>query len=117
MAGQIPSEDLQCSFCGKSRDEVRKLISGPKVYICDECIALCNDILAEEWPEDVPPSSLASPPSSVSVHGSSATFSARCTLCSFPSPREHLTTVPDRGFLCDACVDAIRAASKRDSQN
>ncbi|MBN1655247.1 MAG: ATP-dependent Clp protease ATP-binding subunit ClpX [Deltaproteobacteria bacterium] len=39
---------LQCSFCGKSQKEVKKLIAGPTVYICDECIALCNDIIAEE---------------------------------------------------------------------
>jgi len=40
--------DLLCSFCGKSQDEVKKLIAGPSVYICDECIELCNDIIAEE---------------------------------------------------------------------
>ena len=39
---------LCCSFCGKSQREVRKLIAGPTVYICDECIGLCNDIIAEE---------------------------------------------------------------------
>ena len=43
---------LQCSFCGKSQDDVRKLIAGPTVYICDECIDLCNDIIAEEWEEE-----------------------------------------------------------------
>ncbi|CAH2031012.1 ATP-dependent Clp protease ATP-binding subunit ClpX [Trichlorobacter ammonificans] len=41
-------DHLTCSFCGKSQDEVRKLIAGPAVYICDECIELCNDIIAEE---------------------------------------------------------------------
>lgn len=41
--------DLLCSFCGKSQDEVKKLIAGPSVYICDECIELCNDIIAEEY--------------------------------------------------------------------
>jgi len=40
--------NLSCSFCGKSQREVRKLIAGPTVYICDECISLCNDIIAEE---------------------------------------------------------------------
>ena len=40
--------NLSCSFCGKSQREVRKLIAGPTVYICDECIELCNDIIAEE---------------------------------------------------------------------
>ncbi len=39
---------LRCSFCGKSKDSVRKFISGPSVYICNECVALCNEILAEE---------------------------------------------------------------------
>lgn len=39
---------LHCSFCGKSQKEVKKLIAGPSVYICNECVALCNDILAEE---------------------------------------------------------------------
>ena len=40
---------LICSFCGKSQNEVRKLIAGPTVYICDECVELCNDIIAEEY--------------------------------------------------------------------
>lgn len=43
---------LHCSFCGKSQREVKKLIAGPNVYICDECIALCNDIIAEEMEKD-----------------------------------------------------------------
>src|SRR5881628_1382700 len=43
---------LRCSFCGKSQNDVGKLIAGPTVYICDECIELCNDIIAEEWEEE-----------------------------------------------------------------
>lgn len=39
---------MTCSFCGKNRDEVKKLIAGPSVYVCDECVALCNDIIKEE---------------------------------------------------------------------
>ena len=39
---------LYCSFCGKSQHEVRKLIAGPSVFICDECVDLCNDIIREE---------------------------------------------------------------------
>jgi len=42
------NSQLTCSFCGKSQDEVKKLIAGPTVYICDECIELCNDIIDEE---------------------------------------------------------------------
>jgi ATP-dependent Clp protease ATP-binding subunit ClpX len=49
MTRQNGSQDtLTCSFCGKSQEEVKKLIAGPAVYICDECIELCNDIVAEE---------------------------------------------------------------------
>ena len=44
---------LYCSFCGKSQHEVRKLIAGPSVFICDECVELCNDIIREEMQEDV----------------------------------------------------------------
>lgn len=42
---------LYCSFCGKSQHEVRKLIAGPSVFICDECVDLCNDIIREEIQE------------------------------------------------------------------
>jgi hypothetical protein len=48
-ASTSPSFDLRCSFCGKEQAEVRKLIAGPNVYICDECIMLCLDIFAEEY--------------------------------------------------------------------
>ncbi|HUL31744.1 MAG TPA: ATP-dependent Clp protease ATP-binding subunit ClpX [Thermodesulfobacteriota bacterium] len=52
---------LHCSFCGKSQDEVRKLIAGPTVYICDECIELCNEIIAEEAEERFVPGRLTVP--------------------------------------------------------
>ena len=45
---------LYCSFCGKSQHEVRKLIAGPNVFICDECVELCNDIIREEMEENAP---------------------------------------------------------------
>src|SRR5438552_1850599 len=49
MAKQEKADaQLRCSFCGKGREEVRKLIAGPTVYICDECVDLCNDIIAED---------------------------------------------------------------------
>jgi len=52
MAKQEKTEaQLRCSFCGKGREEVRKLIAGPTVYICDECVDLCNDIIAEDVEE------------------------------------------------------------------
>ncbi len=50
--GADKGTDLLCSFCGKSQGEVKKLIAGPGVYICDECIELCNDIIAEEYEKE-----------------------------------------------------------------
>src|SRR3989304_623139 len=54
MAGRTREGNgtLKCSFCGKSQTDPPKLIAGPTVYICDECIELCNDIIAEEWEEE-----------------------------------------------------------------
>ncbi len=49
MKKKDDNANLSCSFCGKSQKEVKKLIAGPTVYICDECIELCNDIIAEEY--------------------------------------------------------------------
>ena len=49
--GDESSKLLYCSFCGKSQHEVRKLIAGPSVFICDECVELCNDIIREEVQE------------------------------------------------------------------
>jgi len=43
------SNNYRCSFCGKNQEEVKKLIAGPTVFICDECIELCNEIMVEEW--------------------------------------------------------------------
>ncbi len=49
------NENLRCSFCGKSQDQVKKLIAGPDVYICDACVELCNEIIMEELEEDTAP--------------------------------------------------------------
>ncbi len=50
--GSSSEKTLYCSFCGKSQHEVKKLIAGPSVFICDECIDLCNDIIREEVPAE-----------------------------------------------------------------
>ena len=52
---------VKCSFCGKSQKQVKKLIAGPGVYICDECIDLCNDIIAEELADTTELTSRTSP--------------------------------------------------------
>lgn len=78
---------LKCSFCGKSQEQVRKLIAGPGVYICDECVELCNEILDEE---------LMDAPTPVSSSGSRSEEQSskrranreRLTLSQIPKPRE-----------------------------
>ena len=50
--GNSSEKVLYCSFCGKSQHEVKKLIAGPSVFICDECIELCNDIIRDEVPAE-----------------------------------------------------------------
>jgi ATP-dependent Clp protease ATP-binding subunit ClpX len=54
--------NLICSFCGKTQEEVRKLVAGPSVYICDECVDLCNDILTEELEDSTAPVSRVAVP-------------------------------------------------------
>ncbi len=54
--GSSSEKVLYCSFCGKSQHEVKKLIAGPSVFICDECIELCNDIIRDETPPEAAPS-------------------------------------------------------------
>jgi len=53
--GSSSEKVLYCSFCGKSQHEVKKLIAGPSVFICDECIELCNDIIRDEVPPESAP--------------------------------------------------------------
>ena len=50
---EIKKSKLSCSFCGKKQSQVKKLIAGPNIYICNECVDLCNDILVEEEKSEV----------------------------------------------------------------
>jgi len=53
MARYDDKKQLKCSFCGKTQEQVKRLVAGPGVYICDECIELCSEIIDEEF-EEVP---------------------------------------------------------------
>ena len=53
MAKNDDKKQLKCSFCGKNQDQVRRLIAGPGVYICDECIELCSEIITDEFDENI----------------------------------------------------------------
>ncbi len=78
---------LKCSFCGKSQEQVRKLIAGPGVYICDECVELCNDILDEEL-LDVPSPTAAEREGIGQKQKKSGQPHRRLTLGELPKPTE-----------------------------
>jgi hypothetical protein len=99
---------LACSFCGKGRDKVRKLIAGPHAYICDECVALCDDILQEEYETEL--LAAQEPPSS---HSAMLKHSARCALCHLPASIHDLLPIAERGFLCAACLEAVQRAAEQ----
>src|SRR2546422_2786127 len=95
--GDDRTGNLVCSFCGKSQDEVRKLVAGPSVYVCDECIDLCNDIIAEECDRE-------DPQTSITPAGPLAPISA-CIVCRLPKVATDLLLVPGAGFVCRPCAD------------
>ena len=78
---------LKCSFCGKSQDQVRKLIAGPGVYICDECIDLCNEILDEELIDNQAKLN-SSPPKNKKLPASNIQKNIPLELNSIPKPLE-----------------------------
>ena len=105
-------EILRCSFCQKTQNDVRKLIAGPAVFICDECVDVCNDIIANDTrlsaPQGQPSASsavdaAAPPAASIGLH-------VNCALCRTPMVLEEGLAVEYRGFLCAGCLDAIEAA-------
>ena len=77
---------LKCSFCGKSQEQVRKLIAGPGVYICDECVDLCNEILDEELFDSG--ATIAQPVPRREVQPEKRRPTAPISLSQIPKPRE-----------------------------
>lgn len=97
---QVPRRDdvIRCSFCGKAQDEVSKLIAGPKVYICDECVRVCQDIIEHEHQEH----KTVNPPDHYAP--------VSCSLCGMLTPPSSALLLENRGLLCPVCLDAIQAA-------
>ena len=100
--------NLRCSFCNKSEDDVRKLIAGPTVFICDECVQVCVDIIADDAQAAGRSESGAAAPDEANAQ--SQLLGRGCALCGLPLLLEEALPVEERGFLCRGCVDAIRAA-------
>jgi hypothetical protein len=100
-----PKPSLRCSFCNKSDRDVRKLIAGPTVFICDECVHVCVDILRNDARAEagVAGPDAPSPPTSP--------WPAKiwCALCRMPLLPEEAILVADRGLVCRPCVSAVQA--------
>jgi hypothetical protein len=102
---------LRCSFCNKAQYDVRKLIAGPKIFICDECVVVCNDIIADdarfEKRHGIPDSRAIDEP----LRWPADADVIRCALCRMPTPVVDAVAIEKRGVVCPVCVDAVEAAA------
>ncbi len=118
-AGPEGEVALSCSFCKKVQNRVRHLIAGPPgVQICDRCVGICNDILAEtkvlesgkpargqnvvlrsEFPDD---------PEYVPAPAAAEERAVRCSWCHVLTELRFSVPVPRRGWLCSGCLDSVR---------
>ena len=105
------SADLRCSFCGHTKDQVRKLAAGPAVFICDECVEVCVRIMADA---EGPPAEATTTPSASRSQGAHSMrpgpLALSCSLCGAMTPPDALLFVRGRGALCPGCVTEIQAA-------
>src|ERR1043165_7662435 len=90
--------EYRCSFCNTPQSAVRKLIAGSSAYICDECVAICHDIVAQDAtsPDERPRSTGA-----ISI----------CLVCKRGKAGPDCILVPTRGPVCRECVDIVKAAT------
>ena len=101
--------DLRCSFCQKPQKDVRKLIAGPSVSICNECIHVCQDIIADD------PRFSGAPPADGRLTATTPLMPAAaaaviCALCRMPTPLEDGVLIHNRGVLCPGCIGEVQIA-------
>ena len=99
------TEELRCSFCNKSQGEIRKLIAGPTVFICDECVEQCQEMIKETAPFV----STSWEPVAPLPHGPEGP-QVKCALCGSNTPAADVIRVPNRGVLCLGCAGDVEAA-------
>lgn len=99
---QPAEENIRCSFCTKHHSDVKKMIGGPDIFICDECINLCNELINEDWEIVEEPLEPERPP--LISNGLS------CALCRFPVAEGKFKIIHDRGPLCLACLEVIKGS-------
>jgi hypothetical protein len=116
---RTPDAGLRCSFCNKAQADARKLIAGPTVFICDECVEVCNDILLDDAriSEDarVTGSAHSVPVRSAGGEGrgEQPSYPVMCAMCGLPVMLDDALGIAERGFLCAGCVTAVEAAIAR----
>jgi hypothetical protein len=112
------SPDLKCSFCRKSQDDVLELFAGPTVFICDECVDVCNDLRAADQgskeKRNVPEGRLVTE----SIQRPTGAMTVRCVLCRMPVLANDALMIEKRGLVCAVCVNAFQtAAAMREQRN
>ena len=93
------SKLLICSFCGKNQDEVRKLIAGHSVHICNECVDMCDDILTKETGDDAEGAPKAQDDPSAE---------RLCGICMEPRETDELVFLPHAAYMCAGCLEEIQ---------
>jgi hypothetical protein len=107
-SGEPAEAELRCTFCAKDAEHVRKLIAGPRVYICDECVEVCVDILRDDRRQNAP----EGPPVSATAQTWRGTTPAGfCPLCRMPLMAEDAVPIAGKGVLCRPCVADVRTAT------
>ena len=113
LQGSSENENsIQCSFCGKTQDQVRKLVAGPDVYICDECIDLCDEIIAKEYAQEM--QQQENQPAA--EQGTALAENPLCIVCRLPKDIAEVVFVSERGPVCTVCIAAIRAATDEEEE-
>lgn len=103
---------LRCSFCNRNQRDARKLIAGPNVFICDECVEVCVDIIAQDVNLGGSAGAVdAGRERQPAASDSSGPTTAPCALCRMPTPPGDLLPIRGRGALCPGCLGEIEAAA------
>jgi predicted nucleic acid-binding Zn ribbon protein len=119
---QVLPKVLRCTFCNKSQDDVKKLLAGPtNVFICDECVEICNDIIADDrrFTKKAEGHVVPDEPEGLwpDVEGADETVpwphTIDCVLCQASIPPDEGILISGRGTLCIGCVEAVAAARSK----
>ena len=106
-----PPSDLRCSFCRKRQGDVPKLIAGPSVFICNECIDVCVAIIADD--ERCRPTQESASGQATAAAGSQSSAGFACSLCGQESQTDQLLAIRERLMICGRCADAVEDALAR----